>query len=360
MDNRPEPQPYTAAQIRAYLSGNMTGAEMHALEKAALGDPLLAEAIEGYRMANGETAYEKLNELKRQIKQKPGSKGGWIPKKFMRMAATLALIVTLAATAYLLLSRKENDSGTGSIAENRMPENTARDTAAGNTADAAGTAKAAAEPQKAEDKALTTASEKRKENPAATPVEKDAATLREEENNSLQKIASDEENVKNKSVRELPQPPAVTEAASAQKVEADNSKNAADAAVTSEKEEVAAVAANEVKKSGLSKRERKITTEGLSGQDKVPNPATPAGGRANYDRYLASSISLPQEIREKYRGRSVKLGFTVRRNGKLSDIRVLESVSQECDAEAIRLLKTGPAWDTRGQNRARTTISVNF
>ena len=83
-------------------------------------------------------------------------------------------------------------------------------------------------------------------------------------------------------------------------------------------------------------------------------------GRAAYEQYLAKSISLTQEVREKYRGRSVKLAFVVRRNGKITDIRVLESVSPECDAEAIRLLKAGPAWGTGDSSSGKGNLTVNF
>ena len=41
--------PYTAEDIRRYLNGEMAPAEMHALEKAALDDPMLADAIEGFQ-----------------------------------------------------------------------------------------------------------------------------------------------------------------------------------------------------------------------------------------------------------------------------------------------------------------------
>lgn len=39
---------YTAADIERYLTGKMSPAEMHAIEKAALDDDLLADAIDGY------------------------------------------------------------------------------------------------------------------------------------------------------------------------------------------------------------------------------------------------------------------------------------------------------------------------
>ena len=39
---------YSANDIDAYLKGQLSPALMHAMEKAALDDPFLAEAMEGY------------------------------------------------------------------------------------------------------------------------------------------------------------------------------------------------------------------------------------------------------------------------------------------------------------------------
>lgn len=54
---------YSALEIERYLQGNMSAAEMHALEKAALNDPLLADAIEGYEQANTQTTHKHLNNI---------------------------------------------------------------------------------------------------------------------------------------------------------------------------------------------------------------------------------------------------------------------------------------------------------
>jgi hypothetical protein len=40
---------YTAQDIERYYSGQMPAEEMHALEKAALEDPFLADALDGYK-----------------------------------------------------------------------------------------------------------------------------------------------------------------------------------------------------------------------------------------------------------------------------------------------------------------------
>ena len=42
-------QNYSAADIERYHKGQLTPEEMHAMEKAALDDPFLADAIEGYK-----------------------------------------------------------------------------------------------------------------------------------------------------------------------------------------------------------------------------------------------------------------------------------------------------------------------
>ena len=40
---------YSLADIEQYLQGKLSPAEMHELEKAAVQDPFLADAIEGYQ-----------------------------------------------------------------------------------------------------------------------------------------------------------------------------------------------------------------------------------------------------------------------------------------------------------------------
>lgn len=60
MDNHFLHIEYTQADIERYLQGKMTNAEMHAIEKAALQDPFLADAIEGYKITNFDKAKEEI------------------------------------------------------------------------------------------------------------------------------------------------------------------------------------------------------------------------------------------------------------------------------------------------------------
>lgn len=56
-------QMYTAEDVQRYLDGSMTAREMHELERAALHDPFLADAIDGYRDADPKQTRQHLNDI---------------------------------------------------------------------------------------------------------------------------------------------------------------------------------------------------------------------------------------------------------------------------------------------------------
>lgn len=58
---------YGPEDIKRYLSGSMSAQEMHDMEKAALKDPLLADAIDGFRNADPVVTDTHLNALKASI-----------------------------------------------------------------------------------------------------------------------------------------------------------------------------------------------------------------------------------------------------------------------------------------------------
>jgi hypothetical protein len=111
---------YSAADFERYHSGQMSEAEMHALEKAALKDSFLADALEGY--AYTVTAKEDINELKQKLFAKREKKNVFAimakQNKWMRIAALFILIAGIGYLAYQLnfnkrdsmLARKENRS----------------------------------------------------------------------------------------------------------------------------------------------------------------------------------------------------------------------------------------------------------
>lgn len=104
---------YSAEELRAYISGQMPPAEMHALEKAALDDPFLEEAIEGMREALSAHGAEKVMapvaELKAAMAEK-ATRPKVIPmfqRTGFRMAAAAVVILVSGTWIYNTLSQQE-------------------------------------------------------------------------------------------------------------------------------------------------------------------------------------------------------------------------------------------------------------
>ena len=94
---------YSAADIERYHKGLMTAKEMNALEKAALDDPFLADAIEGYALVpvNAEEGLsilnKKLDERINDSKVIPLKKSNF---PWLRVAAAFIIIVGVGVLAY--------------------------------------------------------------------------------------------------------------------------------------------------------------------------------------------------------------------------------------------------------------------
>lgn len=100
---------FTADDIIRYHSGTMPEMEMHPLEKAALEDPFLADALEGY--LNTTTANEDLEDIRERLSEKKKSKVIPIKKSndmWFRIAALLILIVGAGYMIYYFNSKKED------------------------------------------------------------------------------------------------------------------------------------------------------------------------------------------------------------------------------------------------------------
>ncbi len=106
-----------------------------------------------------------------------------------------------------------------------------------------------------------------------------------------------------------------------------------------------AVALDEVVVSSFSKKKSEAKTSRI-----VPT-AAPVSGTEAYQEYLAQNLRYPAAARDKAIQGVVRLRFTVNKNGKLSNFKVVQSLGYGCDEEAIRLIKEGPAWKINGDAR---------
>lgn len=113
---------YSAADIERYHKGLMTAKERHSLEKAALDDPFLADAMEGYAVAPTatETDVALLNKkLDERIgKVVPLKKTGFI---WLRIAAAVILVGGAGLLTYNFVFTK-NKNEVAKIESNKAPE----------------------------------------------------------------------------------------------------------------------------------------------------------------------------------------------------------------------------------------------
>lgn len=105
---------FTAQDIEKYHKGLLSAQEKHDLEKAALDDPFLADALEGYAVA-GINAADDLAELKQRLtertekaKVKPMHGGRSLFTPFLRVAAMLIILVGAGLLVYQFAFNKKD------------------------------------------------------------------------------------------------------------------------------------------------------------------------------------------------------------------------------------------------------------
>lgn len=78
-------------------------------------------------------------------------------------------------------------------------------------------------------------------------------------------------------------------------------------------------------------------------KSRIENPKFP-GGEFDFNRYLARNIRYPAKDRENNIQGKVTLSFVIDKDGTVTDVKILRSVSDGIDNEALRVLKNSPKW----------------
>jgi protein TonB len=113
------------------------------------------------------------------------------------------------------------------------------------------------------------------------------------------------------------------------------------------------------------KRKMPPKPSGAQVYDSVAQPAVPLGGTEKYAQYLASHQKYPTNAMLKGIQGTVKVSFIVEKTGTVNEVKVETPVSPELDAEAIRLIKSGPKWTPAKHLhsqvvRQRVVVPVSF
>ena|SRR5690606_24183033 len=106
---------YTSVRIQYYLEGKLSPQEMYQLEREALDDPLLQDAIDGYREAE-RVDERRLSALQKRLEDRITTKGEqkqefYFSWQRLSVAATAGLLFILACILlWMIISRNEASS----------------------------------------------------------------------------------------------------------------------------------------------------------------------------------------------------------------------------------------------------------
>lgn len=94
-------------------------------------------------------------------------------------------------------------------------------------------------------------------------------------------------------------------------------------------------------------------------------PASFPGGQDALQEYIASKISYPQSAIDNMIEGVVTVEFTVNADGSVSDAKVTHPLDPDLEAEAVRIVKSLPAWtpatdDSGKPVSQRVDIPVKF
>lgn len=386
--------------IEQSLSGKLSSRQQHALEKKALSDPFLAEALEGAGSIPPGDFSADLQELSKKIKHQK-KKTVWMWP--MGIAAGLALIVLAYFFTGSPLNEKTEDlalkkPATEQPAEEKSP--VASDTVIQKN-DVTLSDQAALQPKPNPEKGR--AREKKIETLApaggGVVVPEKKEEKKEEPENLVADLVEEEKEADVKPVEEVAKRKAVEPAParslaqgfiSEQKVLQGKVSSAEDGTplpgvnviikgtaigtvtdMNGEYELISTVKNPQLVYSfiGLQSQEVQVKDQKeinislqsdvsqLSevvvvgyGAQKDPNHepivklAEPLGGKRAYDKYLKTELRYPQQALDNGIKGRVTVQFTVRTDGSLDEFNVLKSLGYGCDEEVIRLVKEGAKW----------------
>lgn len=112
---------YSSADIRRYVNGQMSAEEMNALERAALDDPFLSDAIDGYMETGSGRVEEDLEDLQVRMKnriKKEDKQSATVLPSWWKIAALLILVAGGGGLYYMLNTAPEQENIT--IARNEQ------------------------------------------------------------------------------------------------------------------------------------------------------------------------------------------------------------------------------------------------
>lgn len=380
--------------IERYLRGEMTSAEMHALEREALNDPFLSDALEGFQNTNADHFLFDLRELRSSVANRTGKRKPKIISMWnwsIGIAAGLLLVAVSGIYVIDKISDKrpmiaENISGVDPAAFGKSGFDTLEIVMPRIRSVVSVRENMPRVERVTSSRAVTRQAEREVEanltDPSTIQIERqEAASQRNSSGAELSvrprtikgTVTSSEDgsvlpgvnvivkgtnigtitDAEGKYEITLNQPDQKLEFnfIGVKTVEAETrNKTLVNVSLTPDYESL-----SEVVVTGAAVKEEEHRTFSL---------AAPEGGRDAYTKYLTQKLVYPEQaLKNQVEGR-VTIQFTVDDDGHLRNFRILNPLGYGCDDEAIRLIREGPAWAPSKKNdkpvAEEVTVGLKF
>ncbi|MBC9933658.1 energy transducer TonB [Chitinophaga qingshengii] len=352
----------SAELIRQYLAGELDDKAMHALERQALDDPFLADALEGYAMhAPDQQAHQE--DLMARLTARVAPRKAVVRPLYTRMAAAAAILLLLFTGGWFLI--REQHRQQEPIAQSVTPppaalQDTPATPAAPVLAEMSETNSQKAAPVPPKSFAPPAAAARAMNEPAADMSAKDEKAVQKPAAEKVIKEEPAPATVHAPAPAAVPPPaaapvsaaPPMGDVALSQQASAERRMKIAGASEPDSSSLANSRGAlNEVMVTGYSRSRKKARA--IVVKDSLPSPV---GGSVAYKAYLEEHTANPGGLNG-----LVRIVFTVMPDGTLQQFKVIKSLAAVCDAEAIRVIKDGPAWKPAADGKpAEATVDVIF
>lgn len=381
---------FTASDIERYHSGKMSMQERHALEKAALDDPFLADALDGYEFSSAPT--EDLVKIQTKLAEKLNRKKVIPLFQKYKWISVAAMVVIIAAAGWLVYSISGNTTDSLAVSQEKNDSVTETNSVSApqikiDSGSTTGSESASVGQQTTLNQQAKTAlglsktkSKDLANNTANQPVKAETAQQESKDINSdaATSLAVQNEAANKKSFSRLENKNAgrnnatvvepginkVSEPPSARSMASDNATVKGKRNEVNERDSVKNinVVLHPLPTDSSSLREVVVVAYGSQKKSSEKYPRViidtlePAEGYVKFDDYIASNLKMPEELKTKTVSGEVQLSFDVNKEGQPVNIKVEKSLCQKCDEEAVRLLKDGPKWKKKKNKKGKLTI----
>jgi outer membrane biosynthesis protein TonB len=331
---------YSVEDIERYLKGKMSAKEMHEMEKAALQDPFLADAIEGFGNTSFEESHKHRDEITAALQTKKDETKVVLlsPKSFYwwRVAATIILVAGIGGASWYIIG-SNNAANKNEIAQVQENKSKASDTVV-NTELKNETVK--------RDSAKTLLAQNRTPRSLQKQKKKSDHVKKQEEvtTYALTKTQPSEQKTPN---------PIVADSFVPENKDARANISSLSAPLTSD-----TLRLPETDKKTLSKVAVTVYAAKKQAQRNLADSTYPSGGWKLFREYVykKSGKALDTSNGDEIAG-NVQIEFSIDENGVPYNFTVLKSLNDETASTVIEIIREGPRWITTSKNKkGRVTI----